>query len=53
MKSLYENIVEDLEAKNAYGFWSDYNGSTNLVRTGKTGTNLMDVLMLYFEFKGE
>lgn len=43
-------LSDCLHGKNSYGFWSTWNGGRNLVKLGKTGTNLMDVQILYFDF---
>lgn len=45
-----EEIERHLRGKNSYGFWQKYNCGSNLVKTGKTGTNLMDVQIVYFSF---
>lgn len=49
-RSDVEEIKHHLLGKNSYGFWSKYNGESNLVKTGKTGTNLMDVQIVYINF---
>lgn len=43
-------IQRFLDAKNSYAFWTSYNGGENLVKTGKTGVNLMDVQIVYLQF---
>ncbi|CAD5223735.1 unnamed protein product [Bursaphelenchus okinawaensis] len=41
------NKIEfSLVNKNSYGFWSDFLNGERLVKTGKTGNNLMDVQIL-------
>uniref|UniRef100_A0A915D4Q9 MOFRL domain-containing protein n=1 Tax=Ditylenchus dipsaci TaxID=166011 RepID=A0A915D4Q9_9BILA len=43
-------IKNALDSKNSYGFWSSHKKGENLVKGGKTGTNLMDVQMLLLDF---
>ncbi|KAI1719306.1 MOFRL family domain-containing protein [Ditylenchus destructor] len=46
-----DHVTDALDGKNSYGFWAtQHNKGANLVKTGKTGTNLMDVQILYFDF---
>lgn len=41
------NLVEKmLKEKRSYEFWSNFNEGTNLVKIGKTGSNLMDIQIL-------
>ncbi|PIO76865.1 MOFRL family protein, partial [Teladorsagia circumcincta] len=41
-----------LETSNSYEFWSSYNNGKNHIKTGPTGTNVMDVQILLLHFGG-
>ncbi|KAI3415690.1 hypothetical protein GPALN_005282 [Globodera pallida] len=43
-------IEQYLKSKCSYQFWSEYKNGQNLVKTGKTGVNVMDVQMLVLDF---
>lgn len=44
-----KEINEYLNTKNSYKFWTKFNNGKNLIKIGKTGTNLMDIIILYIE----
>lgn len=44
---LHSELTAYLESKNSYHFWSKFRGGQNHIKIGKTGTNLMDVQILY------
>jgi glycerate-2-kinase len=50
---LKKDLEHSLLGKDSYGFWSRYNCGFNLVKLGKTGTNVMDVQICYVKFSEE
>lgn len=38
-----------VDTKDSYHFWSQFHNGGRLIRIGKTGNNLMDVQLLFFE----
>ena len=50
LSTLASNVKSALNGKCSYQFWNEFNDGRNIVKTGKTGMNVMDIQMLAFKF---